>query len=175
MRRLAADRQSALGSVNQSVAPPGEPDRPSLRLSPSLVTPGSQTARDVQYLNSIQTPREAGRNRHRPALAASLLRLTVCRQTSRVSAKPSQNLRQTTTRNHGLGRRHVMIAQECGRRTLGWLLGISIAGILTTEPAQGQQQQRSLFGGSRTTAPKKADDNPAADTPQSIRLDQINV
>ena len=67
-----------------------------------------------------------------------------------------------------------MIAQECGRGTLGWLLGISIAGILATGPAQGQQQQRSLFGGSRTAAPK-ADDNPAADTPQSIRLDQINV
>ena len=67
-----------------------------------------------------------------------------------------------------------MIAQECGRRTLGWLLGISIAGILATGSAQAQQQQRSLFGGSRTAAPK-ADDNPAGDTPQSIRLDQINV
>ena len=67
-----------------------------------------------------------------------------------------------------------MIAQECGRRTLGWLLGISVAGFLAAGPAQGQQQQRSLFGGSRTAAPK-AEDNPAADTPQSIRLDQINV
>ena len=67
-----------------------------------------------------------------------------------------------------------MIAQQCGRRTLGWLLGISIAGILATGPAQAQQQRRSLFGGTQTAAPK-ADDNPAADTPQSIRLDQINV
>jgi len=54
-----------------------------------------------------------------------------------------------------------MIAQECGRRTLGWLLGISIAGILATGPAQAQQQRRSLFGGTQTAAPK-ADDNPAA-------------
>ena len=67
-----------------------------------------------------------------------------------------------------------MIALECGRRNLGWLLGISVAGFLATGSAQGQQQQRSLFGGSRTAAPKAAD-NPAADTPQSIRLDQINV
>ncbi|MGO8899459.1 MAG: peptidylprolyl isomerase [Isosphaeraceae bacterium] len=67
-----------------------------------------------------------------------------------------------------------MIAQECGRRTLGWLLGIAVAGILATGPAQAQQQRRSLFGGTQTAAPK-ADDNPAGDTPQSIRLDQINV
>ncbi len=67
-----------------------------------------------------------------------------------------------------------MIAQECGRRILGWLLGISVAGILATGSAQAQQQQRSFFGGSRNAAPK-ADDNPAGLTPQSIRLDQINV
>ncbi len=68
-----------------------------------------------------------------------------------------------------------MIAQECGRRTLGWLLGFSIAGILATGPVQAQQQpRRSIFGGAQPAAPK-ADDNPAADTPQSIRLDQINV
>ena len=126
-----------------------------------------------------QPPRDTGNPvktnlRMKRPWAASLLRLTVCRQTFRVPAKPSQNLRQTTARNHGLGRRHVMIAQECGRRTLGWLLGISIAGILATGPAQAQQQRRSLFGGTQTAAPK-ADDNPAADTPQSIRLDQINV
>lgn len=67
-----------------------------------------------------------------------------------------------------------MIAQECGRRTLGGLLGIAVAGILAIGPAQAQQPKRSLFGGSRTAAPK-AEDNPAGDTPQSIRLDQINV
>ncbi len=66
-----------------------------------------------------------------------------------------------------------MIALECGRKTLGWLLGIAVAGILATVPAQAQQK-RSLFGGTQTAAPK-ADDNPAGDTPQSIRLDQINV
>jgi parvulin-like peptidyl-prolyl isomerase len=67
-----------------------------------------------------------------------------------------------------------MIAQECGRRTLGWLLGIAVAGLVATGPAQAQQQRRSLFGGAQTAAPKP-DDNPAGDTPQSIRLDQINV
>ena len=54
-----------------------------------------------------------------------------------------------------------MIALECGRKTLGWLLGISVAGVLATGPAQAQQQRRSLFGGTQTAAPK-ADDNPAA-------------
>jgi hypothetical protein len=67
-----------------------------------------------------------------------------------------------------------MIALECGRKTLVWLLGISVAGVLATAPAQAQQQRRSLFGGTQTAAPKTAD-NPAGDTPQSIRLDQINV
>src|SRR5208337_1695242 len=140
---------------------------------------GLQERRGRRASLRLPPPRDTGNPvktnlRMKRPWAASLLRLTVCRQTSRVSAKPSQNLRQTTARNHGLGRRHVMIAQECGRRTLGWLLGISIAGILATGPAQAQQQRRSLFGGTQTAAPK-ADDNPAADTPQSIRLDQINV
>jgi foldase protein PrsA len=54
------------------------------------------------------------------------------------------------------------------------LLGFTVAGILATGPAQAQQQRRSLFGGSQPAAPQ-ANDNPAADTPQSIRLDQINV
>ena len=45
---------------------------------------------------------------------------------------------------------HVMIAQECGRRTLGWSLGILIAGLLAAGPAQAQQQRRSLFGGGAT-------------------------
>ncbi len=67
-----------------------------------------------------------------------------------------------------------MIAQERGRKKLGWLLGIAIAGILATGPTQAQQPRRSLFGGTQPAAPK-ADDNPAADTPQSIRLDQIHV
>ena len=67
-----------------------------------------------------------------------------------------------------------MIAQECGRRTLGWSLGILIAGLLAAGPAQAQQQRRSLFGGPQPAAPK-SDDNPAAGVPQSIRLDQINV
>jgi len=35
-----------------------------------------------------------------------------------------------------------MIAQECGRRTLGGLLGIAVAGMLAIGPAQAQQPKR---------------------------------
>jgi foldase protein PrsA len=67
-----------------------------------------------------------------------------------------------------------MIAQQRGRKTLGWLMAITVAGLLAIAPAQAQQQRRSLFGGTQTAAPKTAD-NSAGDTPKSIRLDQINV
>ena len=40
-----------------------------------------------------------------------------------------------------------MIAKECGRKTLGWVLGFALAGVLATGPAQAQQKSRSLFGG----------------------------
>ncbi len=72
-----------------------------------------------------------------------------------------------------------MIASECGRKTFAWLLGIAVAGTLWAGTAEAQaQQRRSFFGGGQTqTQPPaaRAADNPAADTPQSIRLDQINV
>src|SRR4051812_17662088 len=67
-----------------------------------------------------------------------------------------------------------MIAKDCGRRTLGWVLGLALAGALATGPAQAQQKSRSLFGGSKPAAPKAADTEPA-EAAQPVRLDQINA
>src|SRR5262245_25589096 len=67
-----------------------------------------------------------------------------------------------------------MIAKDCGRSALGWLLGFALAGTLATEPAQAQQRSRSLFGGSKTTAPKAQEVEPAESTPPA-RPDPTNV
>src|SRR5436305_15224520 len=67
-----------------------------------------------------------------------------------------------------------MIAKDCGRKMLGRVLGFALAGVLASGPAQAQQKSRSLFGGSRTAAPKAAETEPAEPT-QPVRLDQINV
>jgi parvulin-like peptidyl-prolyl isomerase len=67
-----------------------------------------------------------------------------------------------------------MIAMDCGRRTLGWVLGFALAGILATGPVQAQQKTRSLFGGSKPAAPK-APEAESGNAAQPVRLDQINV
>src|SRR6516165_10855283 len=67
-----------------------------------------------------------------------------------------------------------MIAKDCGRSALGWLLGFALAGIFSTEPAQAQQRSRSLFGGSRPAAPKAQEAEPAEAT-QPARLDPTNT
>jgi foldase protein PrsA len=68
-----------------------------------------------------------------------------------------------------------MIARECGRKALGWTLAVAVAGTLALAPARAQQRGRSLFGGSKAAAAAKADESPAAETPQRLRLDQMNV
>jgi len=67
-----------------------------------------------------------------------------------------------------------MIARDCGRKTIGWLLGLSMAGLLGSEPALAQQRARSLFGGAKAAAPK-AEDKPDADQAQRVHLDEIKV
>ena len=66
------------------------------------------------------------------------------------------------------------IAKECGRKALGYLLGFAVASIFATGLVHAQTPKRSLFGGSRTAAPK-TEENPQGDTRQPVRLDQINV
>src|SRR5262245_2041807 len=67
-----------------------------------------------------------------------------------------------------------MIATECARRSLGWVLGLTLAGMLATESAMAQQKTRSLFGGARTPA-AKTEDNETGEAAKPVRLDQINV
>jgi hypothetical protein len=67
-----------------------------------------------------------------------------------------------------------MIATQRGRKALGWALGSALAVMLATEPVLAQQRTRSLFGGSKTPAPKATDNEAAAPAPaQPTRLDQI--
>ena len=67
-----------------------------------------------------------------------------------------------------------MIAKDCGRRKLGFVLGFAVAGLLAAAPVQAQQPRRSLFGGSKTAAPQD-DNNQSAQPTQPVRLDQLNV
>jgi parvulin-like peptidyl-prolyl isomerase len=67
-----------------------------------------------------------------------------------------------------------MIAKDCGRGYLGLVLGLGLAGILATGPAQAQQKSRSLFGGPRPAAPQAAETQ-ASEPRQPVRLDQMNV
>jgi foldase protein PrsA len=67
-----------------------------------------------------------------------------------------------------------MIAKDCGRSALGWLLGFALAGTFTVDPAHAQQRSRSLFGGSRTAAPKAQEAEPAEAAP-TARLDPANA
>jgi foldase protein PrsA len=68
----------------------------------------------------------------------------------------------------------VKLATDCGRAAAAFVLCIALAGIFAAAPVQAQQARRSLFGGSKATAPK-ADENTPAEPAQPVRLDQLNV
>jgi foldase protein PrsA len=67
-----------------------------------------------------------------------------------------------------------MIAKDCGRSALGWLLGIALAGIFAAQPAEAQQRTRSLFGGSKPAATKTQESEPAEAAPPA-GVDASNV
>ncbi|MGC8641312.1 MAG: peptidylprolyl isomerase [Isosphaeraceae bacterium] len=66
-----------------------------------------------------------------------------------------------------------MIAKDCGRKMIGFVLGFAVAGVLGATPLHAQTPLRKLFSGSKATATKNDKDQSAQQT-QPLRLDQLN-